>query len=95
MAKQKIQVMVEPETLRLLQEVSRELGEPVSPLVNGMLEQLAPGLEAMLLMAREARRLDHEAKSQFVRHLQNTVVNLEHSVKTALEDVEEAAKKAH
>lgn len=95
MAKQKIQVMVEPETLQLLQEISKELGEPISPLVNGMLEQLAPGLESMLLMAREARRLDHEAKSQFLKHLQNTVVNLEKSVKTALEDVEEASKIAH
>lgn len=95
MAKQKIQVMVEPETLRLLQEISKELEEPISPLVNGMLEQLAPGLESMLLMAREARRLDHEAKSQFLKHLQNTVVNLEKSVKTALEDVEEASKIAH
>lgn len=95
MAKQKIQVMVEPETLQLLQEISKELGEPISPLVNGMLEQLAPGLESMLLMAREARRLDHEAKSQFLNHLQNTVVNLEKSVKTALEDVEEASKIAH
>ena len=95
MPKQKIQVMVEPQMLALLQEISKELGEPISPLVNGMLEQLAPGLESMLLMARQARQLDREAKSQFVRHLQNTVTNLEQSVKTALEDVEEAAKKVH
>ena len=95
MAKQKIQVMVEPQMLQLLQDISKELGEPISPLVNGMLEQLAPGLESMLLMARQARKLDSEAKSQFVRHLQNTVANLEESVKSALEDVEEAAKKVH
>jgi len=95
MAKQKIQVMVEPAIFQLLQELSQELGEPLSPMVNGLLEQLAPGLEKMLLMARQARQLDRKAKAQFEKHLTGIVSNLEDSVKSSLVEIEEAAKKLH
>jgi uncharacterized protein YlaN (UPF0358 family) len=95
MSKQKIQIMVEPHTFAVLKELSYYLGEPLSPMVNSMLEALLPGLETSLNMAKEARKMDEESKKNMVNELEKVLIKLESNTKESLEQAEEIYKKVH
>lgn len=95
MTKQKIQIMVEPHTYAVLKELSYYLGEPLSPMVNGMLEALLPGLESSLSMAKEARKMDSESKKAMTDELEKVLDKLETATKDSLNQAEEIFKKIH
>ena len=95
MSKQKIQIMVEPHTFAVLKELSYYLGEPLSPMVNSMLEALLPGLETSLNMAKEARKMDTESKKAMTDELEKVLNKLETATKETLDQAEEIFKKIH
>lgn len=95
MTKRKIQVMVDPRTYDVLKELSYYLGEPLSPMVNSMLETLLPGLECSLSMAKEARKMDSESKKAVTDELGKVLEKLENSTKESLEQAGEIFRKVH
>jgi len=95
MPKQKIQIMVEPELLALLRDLSEEIGQPLSPMVNSLLQTLAPGLEKTLMMARQVKQLDRERKDQLQGHLGRISDSLQEKVLESIEEAETAIKKIH
>jgi len=93
MTKQKIQVMVDPRTFQVLKELSYYLGEPLSPMVNGMLETLLPGLEYSLSMAKEARKMDDESKKAMTDELGRVLEKLESNTEQSLKEAQDIFKK--
>lgn len=91
--KQKIQVMVDPQTYQVLKELSYYLGEPLSPMVNSMLEVLLPGLEASLNMAKEARKMDGESKKAMTDELGRVLEKLESNTEQSLKEAQDIFKK--
>jgi len=89
MAKQRVQILVEPEMLKLLRDLSEETGQPLSPMINSLLESLAPGLESTLTMARLVKKMDQETKSSLQNHLGKISETMKEKV---FENMEEAKK---
>lgn len=89
MAKHRIQILVEPEMFQLLRSLSEETGQPLSPMINSLLESLAPGLESTLTMARMVKKLDRETKDALSGHLLRVSDSIKGKV---LENMEEAER---
>lgn len=79
----------------LLREMSKETGEPLSPMVNGLLESLAPGLQQALDMARQVKRMDQARKETLQGHLDRLADSLESRVVETMREAEAAIKSVH
>ena len=95
MPKQKIQVMVEPELHALLLDLSKELGEPLSPMVNSLLQQLSPHLAQQLRMAKQVRELDAKRKRQLQGDLSRIADSLEEKVSEYMQEADAIMNKVH
>lgn len=92
MAKQRVQIMVEPEVYELLRALSDETGQPISPMVNSLLVSLAPGLESTLKMARLVKKLDRDTKESLQGHLGRVANQMKEAVTKNMEEAEQVIK---
>lgn len=95
MAKQRIQILVEPEMFKLLHDLSEETGKPLSPMINSLLESLAPGLESTLSMARMVKKIDKETKETLSSHLSRVSESMREKVVESMEEAERLIKSIH
>lgn len=94
MAKERIQILVEPEMLKLLRDLSSETGQPLSPMINSLLESLAPGLESTLTMARLVKKMDQETKNSLHDHLGQISETMKEQVFKNMEEAKKLIKTA-